>query len=84
MKPNKIILIRHGESEGNVDRAVYARKPDYALELSEKGLIQATDAGLYLKDIIKDESAFFYVSPMWRTRMTFEQIVKHFDKEKIK
>ena len=41
MKPNRIILARHGESEGNADTVIYKIKPDYALELSEKGLVQA-------------------------------------------
>jgi len=37
---------------------------------------QALEAGKTLKEIVKDESLFFYVSPMWRTRSTFEQITK--------
>src|ERR1043165_10279621 len=37
MKPQRIILIRHGESKGNIDRSIYAERPDYALELSENG-----------------------------------------------
>lgn len=74
MRPKRIILIRHGESEGNADHSIYERKPDYALELSENGLLQAKEAGRKLKDIINRESTFFYVSPFWRTRMTFEQI----------
>jgi broad specificity phosphatase PhoE len=84
MKPKRIILIRHGESEGNIDNSVYEHKPDYALELTKTGLEQAYQAGFELKSLIKNESAFFYVSPLWRNRMTFEQIAKHFDKEKIK
>ena len=74
MKPKKIILIRHGESEGNADRSIYERKPDYALELSEKGVQEARTAGEELKSLIRNETACFYVSPFWRTRMTFEQI----------
>lgn len=74
MKPKRIILIRHGESEGNADPSVYKSKPDYALELSAKGLVQAAKAGKELKSMLKKESVFFYVSPFWRTRMTFEQI----------
>lgn len=84
MKPKKIILIRHAESEGNADRSMYATKPDYALELSKKGIAQSENAGRELREIIKDESAFFYVSPFFRTRMTFEGIAKALDLEKIK
>lgn len=41
MKPNRIMLIRQGESEGNADSHIYNFKPDYSLEISDKGLIQA-------------------------------------------
>ena len=78
MKPKRIILIRHGESEGNVDRIVYGNKPDYALLLTEKGLQQATAAGARLKEIVKDEHLHFYVSPLFRTKQTFLQIAKSF------
>lgn len=84
MRPKRIILIRHGESEGNADPSVYNRKPDYALELSEKGLQQAKEAGERLKNLLKEESAFFYVSPFWRTRMTCEQIAVNFQPEQFR
>ncbi len=83
MKPNKIILIRHAESEGNVDKTVYNRKPDYALALTEKGILQAQEAGKQLKELLEGEDAFFYISPFWRTRMTFEEIVASLDLSKI-
>lgn len=83
MKPKRIILIRHGEAESNVDKLFYGQKPDYTSSLTAKGLEQAYDAGQELKALLGDESAFFYVSPYWRTRMTFEQIFTHFSPEKI-
>ncbi|MGQ9804613.1 MAG: histidine phosphatase family protein [Chlorobiales bacterium] len=78
MKPKRIILIRHGESEGNVDRRVYGQKPDYTLLLTAKGIEQARSVGKNLKALVQDERIFFYVSPLWRTRMTFEEIIKAF------
>jgi broad specificity phosphatase PhoE len=45
MRPKRIILIRHGESEGNLDSGIYQLKPDYTLELTKKGLRQADKAG---------------------------------------
>jgi broad specificity phosphatase PhoE len=85
MKPKRIILIRHGESEANIDKSIHQHKPDYTMELTPKGIEQADTAGKELKSIIGgDESAFFYVSPYWRTRGTFEQIAKHFTPAKIK
>src|SRR5688500_17961867 len=78
MKPKRIILIRHGESEGNVDRLVYGEKPDYALLLTSKGTGQAATAGIRLKELVKDEHLHFYVSPLFRTRQTFLEIAKNF------
>lgn len=83
MKPKRIILIRHGESESNVDKSFHGQKPDYTAELTANGIIQADEAGKILKSILRQESVFFYVSPYWRTRTTFEQIVKHFEKDKV-
>jgi broad specificity phosphatase PhoE len=78
MKPKRIILIRHGESEGNVDRLVYGEKPDYALLLTSRGTDQATTAGIRLRELVKDEHLHFYVSPLFRTRQTFLEIAKNF------
>jgi broad specificity phosphatase PhoE len=84
MKPNRIILIRHGESEGNLDRNTYAEKQDYKLLLTPLGEEQADEAGKKLKSIIGHERILFYLSPLWRTRMTFEHVAKHFDKEQYR
>jgi broad specificity phosphatase PhoE len=84
MKPNRIILVRHGESQGNRNREVYATVPDYALQLTEQGIRQARDAGAQLREMIGDQSVFFYVSPLWRTRMTFEEIARSFDRSQFR
>ena len=76
MKPKRIILIRHGESLGNVDKYLFGQIPDYTIELTEKGCKQAQDAGHKIKELVGDETLYFYVSPFWRTRSTFENIVK--------
>ena len=83
MKPHRIILVRHGESEGNIDKSIYGVKPDYTLELTAEGRKQAFEAGQKISEIVKNESMFFYVSPMWRTRSTFEEIAKSLDRSKI-
>jgi len=74
MKPKRIILIRHGESEGNADRYNYENIPDYALNLTDTGKEQAYEAGKKLKQIIGSESINCYSSPYYRTRQTFECI----------
>ncbi len=73
MKPSHIILVRHGESEGNVDKDLYLQKPDYAYDLTEKGKQQARNCGIELAAKYGG-SAAFYVSPYWRTRRTYEKI----------
>ena len=74
MRPKRIILIRHGESEGNVDRKQYEKKPDFALDLTPKGVSQAKKAGVKIKNIIGTEKISVYISPFFRTRQTFENL----------
>jgi broad specificity phosphatase PhoE len=83
MKPERIILIRHGESIGNADRRVYGEIPDYKLTLTEKGKEQALDCGVRLKKITNEASCCFYVSPLWRTRETYQGIKESFDEDDI-
>ena len=75
-RPKRIILVRHGESQANVDCKVHEVIPDNKIELSENGFSQAYEAGIKLKNIIKDGSVFFYVSPLKRTKQTYEGIIK--------
>merc|ERR1719488_430584 len=74
LKPKRLILVRHGESQGNVDKSIYATTPDHALHLTERGWIQAQCAGRELRSIIGDEPTVFYVSPYVRTRETLHAI----------
>jgi broad specificity phosphatase PhoE len=54
------------------------------MELTPEGKEQAYVAGAKLKNIIKEETVFFYISPFWRTRSTAEQIASHFSAEKCR
>ncbi len=83
MKPSKIFLIRHGQSEGNKDPNIYDKKPDYQLELTDLGIQQAKDAGEKLKQQIGDANTMFYVSPLWRTRSTFKNLIGSFRPDQI-
>ena len=76
MKPHRIILVRHGECHANTDVSKFATEPDYTIELTENGIRQAYEAGLKLKELVGNETLYFYVSPFWRTRSTFENIVR--------
>ena len=83
MKPKCILLIRHGQSEGNIDRAVYGQKPDYTLLLTDKGKQQARDAGVELRKIVGDETMRFYVSPLFRTCQTFKEVASAFPETQV-
>jgi broad specificity phosphatase PhoE len=83
MKPKRIILVRHGESKGNVDRSAYATIQDHALKLTENGVEQARLAGEEIKALVGDETVHFWVSPYARTRQTFENVLQAFSVEQV-
>jgi len=76
MKPKRVLLARHGESLGNVDKSTYAVHPDYTLPLTPRGLKQAEGLGRRIRQLIGTEKIRFYVSPWHRTRETFMHAVK--------
>lgn len=81
--PKRIILIRHAESEGNVDTSVYAKIPDNQLKLTERGVSQATRAGEELKELVGNEIVTFYVSPYLRSRLTYKYLRRAFLDEQV-
>eukprot|EP00747_Dinoflagellata_sp_TGD_P089960 gnl/TRDRNA2_/TRDRNA2_164513_c0_seq5.p1 gnl/TRDRNA2_/TRDRNA2_164513_c0~~gnl/TRDRNA2_/TRDRNA2_164513_c0_seq5.p1 ORF type:complete len:588 (-),score=78.22 gnl/TRDRNA2_/TRDRNA2_164513_c0_seq5:463-2226(-) len=72
--PQRVILVRHGESEANVDKTFWNRKPDNLIELSEKGRTQARAAGERIRRLIGNESVAFFVSPFERSLQTFRNV----------
>ena len=68
--PRRIIFLRHGESEGNVDHSVYTKKSDCQLELTKRGKSQAHMAGRKLKRLLGNENIIAYVSPFERAKET--------------
>ncbi|MEW1677428.1 histidine phosphatase family protein [Streptomyces noursei] len=73
-RPRRIVLLRHGESVGNVDDTVYEREPDHALALTRTGLRQAQEAGHRLRAMFGNERISAYVSPYRRTHQTFRSL----------
>lgn len=69
-KPKHIVIIRHGQSEGNVNKLIYQTVPDYAVQLTDEGIKQVETTAAQLKEIIKGPVAY-YVSAFWRTRQTY-------------
>ncbi len=77
-RPFRIIFVRHGESVANIDPTIYNTTPEYNIGLTEKGKEQAKAAGQKIKQVIGDEEIKFHVSPILRTRQTFEGISSNF------
>ena len=87
-RPRRIILVRHGESEGNVDESVYTRTADPKISLTEKGKAQAKECGREIRELIKrdgieDWKVYFYVSPYKRTRETLRYLGRAFERSRI-
>ena len=75
--PKKLVMIRHGQSEGNANEKIYAVKPDNALTLTDFGWEQAYMAGKALKENVlsSNEPIHFILSPYVRTLETFHGIL---------
>src|SRR5690242_17909685 len=74
-RPKRLILIRHGESQGNQDSTIYSSIPDHAIDLSEKGREQAHHCGEELRNLIGiNETVICFVSPFRRSKETCQLI----------
>lgn len=87
--PKRIILVRHGESEGNLDTEAYTTTPDHKIQLTESGLLQAREAGARLRSLLSSNPSSpewrvcFYVSPYDRTRSTLREIGRSFSRRRV-
>tara|TARA_R110000868_G_C10967898_1_gene769311 strand:+ start:9765 stop:10451 length:687 start_codon:yes stop_codon:yes gene_type:complete len=81
----RIYLIRHGESEANVDLREYALTPDHRISLTQKGIDEATETGKFLKKHFEELSQNLgyipkiriYFSSYTRTRQTKDAIMTY-------
>ncbi len=77
--PSKVVLIRHGQSMGNIDEFLYSTTPDNAMPLTKLGWEQARYTGRVLKEQVLasegNKPVHFIVSPYVRTVETFHGIV---------
>lgn len=75
----RILLVRHGESEGNVDLRAYIEKGDSKIGLTERGWRQAVGAGQFLKSYYEDQGVqdwpTVFLSPYQRTRETLSGVM---------
>lgn len=76
----KIILVRHGQSESNVDRSILLRKDffDNMVSLTELGKAQAQEVSKRIKNNIELNKTYLYFSPYNRAKQTKEEILKTF------
>ena len=73
-RPLRIALIRHGESEANLDKTIFERVPDHAIPLTPHGHEQSAEAGKELRELFEDEPVRVYVSPYLRARQTLDSL----------
>jgi broad specificity phosphatase PhoE len=82
MHPQRIFLIRHGESVGNANKEIYKTVPDYAVRLTDRGINQATVVGKKLSEMLSDPCAVYY-SPFLRTIETTNHILGELKKSSL-
>eukprot|EP00759_Apiculatamorpha_spiralis_P042905 PhF_6_TR40664/c0_g2_i1/m.61083 len=83
MTPKRIILVRHGESEANVDEKKYTTTADWVIPLTPKGMGQAHAAGMKLKNLIHQDHVCIHYSPYRRATETASAIMSHIDSSKV-
>jgi len=74
-RPKRLILLRHGESVGNVDKAVYETVADNRLGLSAVGQEQALKAGDAIARLVGGGRVGVFVSPFLRTQQTCARVL---------
>jgi broad specificity phosphatase PhoE len=67
----RLILLRHGESVGNLDESAFCRIPDHSMTLTAAGEEQARGAGTVLQDVLGNGVVDVFVSPYRRTWQTY-------------
>ncbi|XP_072993245.1 phosphoglycerate mutase-like protein AT74H isoform X2 [Typha latifolia] len=87
-RPRRIVLVRHGQSEGNVDESAYTRVPDPRIGLTAKGWLDAEECGRRIRRLVDDGAGedwkvYFYVSPYRRTLETLRGLGRAFEPERI-
>ncbi|KAJ7298277.1 hypothetical protein O6H91_16G075300 [Diphasiastrum complanatum] len=87
-RPIRIILVRHGESEGNVDESKYCSTADSKILLTPEGIRQAEACGATIRKMIektaeRDWKVYFYASPYKRTLSTLRHLGRAFEKRRI-
>jgi phosphohistidine phosphatase SixA len=84
-----IYLVRHGQTEGNIQRSLYLEKADHAIRLTPLGVEQAQSAGRFLAERLGEEHTAapkrfgrvrVWFSPYYRARESADHILHQFAK----
>jgi len=87
--PDRIILLRHGESQGNVEENTYAGMPDHQVPLTVRGRCQAREAGRRIRQLVEEATGsqdfkmYFMASPYIRSMQTCEIILGAFEEQQV-
>ncbi len=84
MKPKRIIILRHGQSEANINKGLYANTPDHLMELTAKGKEQCIERGKSFKSILDGKNIVVWNSPYTRCRQTSENVLAQIGNAEIK
>jgi broad specificity phosphatase PhoE len=81
--PKRIILVRHAESEGNIEEAKYTVVPDPSIGITARGVEQAHAAGNAIRQLFEDDGEpyklHFFMSPYKRSRQTADALISCLD-----
>ena len=74
----RVILVRHGQSMGNVDPTIHRAMADHAIPLSEEGRVQSREAGTRIRELLgrdpEPKKVRLWNSPYRRTRQTAREL----------
>jgi broad specificity phosphatase PhoE len=83
--PKTVIIVRHGESEGNIDVTTYRDKADNLVVLTDRGRQQASAAGVRIAKIIGSNARVHMVmSPFERTKQTARHLRAAIEKQIVR
>lgn len=81
-KPLKVLLVRHGQSQTNVDKSLHSKIADPDVELTDEGKKQAIEAGQFLIGWLSEHKVKrlrLYRSDYTRAVQTSDLIIKQFE-----
>jgi broad specificity phosphatase PhoE len=74
MRPQRIIVLRHGEAEGNLDESLFEHTPDHQMRLTARGVEQARAKGAEIRRLADGGGVRVYVSPYVRSHQTLGEL----------